>query len=311
MQQSTEKRECQTSAPAVSARRAHVVRRLKLARQLIEEHYDQTLALADLAAAAFMSEAHFVRQFRDEFGVTPYRCLTDRRLRAACRLLERTAMPVTEIVVATGFGNRSAFSRLFKSRLGVSPLAWRRLSRRHRRPTVARRGVLPAAAALLLVLTPLWAQEGDAPPPPPPCATDAHRAFDFWVGTWEVYANDQLAGRNIIRKRHGDCVLEENWQSAQGSFSGSSLNIYDAANDRWHQSWADSSGTLLELDGGVQNGRMVLSGERPAQDGNGMVTHRITWTPNEDGTVRQQWEASRDGSEWQALFDGVYRKATD
>ncbi len=56
---------------------------------------------------------------------------------------------------------------------------------------------------------------------------------------------------------------------------------------------------------------MVMSGERPARDGSGMVRHRISWTPGEDGSVRQLWEASKDGgATWNVLFDGLYvRKA--
>ena len=118
--------------PEKSSRSEHVVRRLRKARELIETDFDQPLCLSDLAAAAFMSDAHFVRQFRREFGLTPYRCLTDRRLQAAREMLRSTRMPVTDIVGAAGFGNRSAFSRLFKNRFGLSPQEYRMQNRRFR-----------------------------------------------------------------------------------------------------------------------------------------------------------------------------------
>lgn len=121
-----------TRNPEKSSRSAHVVRRLRKARELIETDFDQPLCLSDLAAAAFMSDAHFVRQFRREFGLTPYRCLTDRRLQAAKDMLRTSRMPVTDIVGAAGFGNRSAFSRLFKNRFGVSPQEYRMRNRRFR-----------------------------------------------------------------------------------------------------------------------------------------------------------------------------------
>lgn len=146
-------------------------------------------------------------------------------------------------------------------------------------------------------------------PPPAPCTDPAYRQFDFWIGEWNVTSNDQPAGTNSIQPVHGGCALEENWQgSGAGGISGSSFNIYDRANDSWHQTWVDASGTLLQLDGGLVDGAMVLSGERPAQDGSGMATHRITWTPNPDGTVRQLWEATRDGEAWTVLFDGLYTR---
>jgi hypothetical protein len=106
------------------------------------------------------------------------------------------------------------------------------------------------------------------------------------------------------------CALEENWQGAgAGGVTGSSFNMYDQATDQWHQTWIDSSGELLQLDGGLAGASMVLQGQRPAADGNGMTTHRITWTPNADGSVRQLWDASRNGETWTVLFDGLYEKA--
>ena len=145
---------------------------------------------------------------------------------------------------------------------------------------------------------------------PAACEAPEYRQFDFWIGEWDVSSNDQPAGTNSIRPVHGGCALLENWQGVgAGGISGSSFNLYDRATGRWHQSWVDASGNLLLLDGGLEGGEMVMSGERPAQDGQGTTLHRIRWTPNPDGSVRQLWEASQDaGANWSVLFDGLYRK---
>lgn len=299
------------SNPNQSRRRSHVVRRLVKARELIERAFDQPLTLSDLAAEACMSDAHFVRQFRDEFGITPYRYLTERRLAAARDLLANTRMPVADIVVETGFGNRSAFSRLFKSRCGLSPQAYRVSQRRLRNngnPSSRRLSGVAAATLSLLLAFSAAAQDDDAQQPhAEPCATANHRSFDFWLGSWAVYQGDQLAGHNRIELTHNGCVLQENWTASNGSFTGSSLNLYDRARGKWHQSWADSSGGLLQLDGALQDGQMVLSGQRPARDGSGPVTHQISWTPNDDGTVRQLWRTRKGDDDWQVLFDGLYK----
>ena len=35
----------------------------------------------------------------------------------------------------------------------------------------------------------------------------------------------------------------------------------------------------------------------------------VTWYDNEDGTVRQHWEVSKDrGKSWATAFDGHYKK---
>ena len=101
-------------------------------------------------------------------------------------------------------------------------------------------------------------------------------------------------------------MLHERYSTPRG-YSGESLNIYDAARRVWHQTWVDSSGTLLLLEGGLREGSMVLEGSLPGTDGK-PVRQRITWTPNADGTVRQHWETSAADGVWSTAFDGTYRR---
>jgi hypothetical protein len=163
--------------------------------------------------------------------------------------------------------------------------------------------LLPMAAA---------AQEVDSgsPAPAKTCISAEYSQFDFWIGDWNVTSGGEPAGTNSIHPVHNGCALQENWQGAgEGGISGSSFNIYDQSSGRWHQTWVDSSGTLLQLDGSLIDGVMVLGGQRPSRDGSGMVQHRISWTSNTDGSVRQYWEASKDeGDSWTVLFDGLYTK---
>lgn len=167
---------------------------------------------------------------------------------------------------------------------------------------------------LLLLPLPAIAQDsGDRPDPSAKiCDSGEHRQFDFWIGDWDVSSNGKPAGTNSIQSIHDGCALQENWQGAgPGGISGTSFNIYDQATGRWHQTWVDSSGTLLLLDGEMVDGAMVMSGTRPTGDDKGVALHRISWTPNPDGTVRQLWEASTDGGDsWAVLFDGLYTRQT-
>lgn len=143
------------------------------------------------------------------------------------------------------------------------------------------------------------------PPPPPPVNHD----FDFWVGGWEVTVRTtgKLAGQNKIEARHGGRVLVENYTTPSG-YTGMSLNGYDAATMRWHQCWMDNGGLVFDLYGGLENGKMVMSGETTTPQGTKQL-ERITWAPNADGSVRQHWEQSTDGGKtWKTAFDGLYRK---
>ena len=127
------------------------------------------------------------------------------------------------------------------------------------------------------------------------CDTPDHRAFDFWVGDWRVEANGRLAGHNSITKSYDGCVLEERWRGAAG-LKGTSLNIYDAKTKKWHQTWVDSNGSLLLIEGGIVDAAMQMSN----------ATNRITWSRLDGGRVRQVWEQSKDGKTWTVVFDGVY-----
>ena len=135
----------------------------------------------------------------------------------------------------------------------------------------------------------------------------ACRQFDFWLGEWQVTKPDgTLAGHNRIELRCDSRVLHEHYTTGRG-YSGESLNIYDSSRNVWHQTWVDNSGTLLLLEGGLADGKMVLQGE--LADGEGQVVRqRITWTPNADSSVRQQWQTAAATGAWSTAFDGLYRK---
>jgi hypothetical protein len=148
--------------------------------------------------------------------------------------------------------------------------------------------------------SPAWSQGA-----PPACDAPEHRAFDFWIGEWDVHGpQGRLAGSNSIKREYGGCVLHERYQTG-GGYSGESFNIYDAPRKVWHQTWVDSSGLLLLLEGGIRDGNMVLEGHTTGADGK-QTKHRITWTPNPDGSVRQLWESTDARGEWTVAFDGHY-----
>jgi len=148
-----------------------------------------------------------------------------------------------------------------------------------------------------------------ATPAPAACSAPEYRQFDFWLGSWTVrnYADHKFAGTNTITKELGNCVLQEHWRGAEGG-RGTSFNLYDSNTKQWHQTWVDSNGGLLLLDGSFRGGAMSLSGSMRDASGRS-VLHRITWTPLKDGSVRQTWVASRTGGrKWRTIFDGVYTK---
>ncbi|HZE04595.1 MAG TPA: helix-turn-helix transcriptional regulator [Solirubrobacteraceae bacterium] len=103
---------------------------LRRARDLMDREYARPLEVAELARAAFMSTAHFSRQFRATYGETPYAYLMTRRIERAKALLRRGDLSVTEVCLAVGCSSLGSFSARFTELVGETPTAYR--ARDHR-----------------------------------------------------------------------------------------------------------------------------------------------------------------------------------
>ena len=100
-------------------------RSTRAAKDFIETNLSKPVTLADLAAAAGVSERTLQAAFRSELGTTPMSYLRDQRLeRARADLAD--AMPtdnvnVTSIALRWGFGHLGRFAVQYKARFGESP----------------------------------------------------------------------------------------------------------------------------------------------------------------------------------------------
>lgn len=155
-----------------------------------------------------------------------------------------------------------------------------------------------------------------APPsPPPPCESEAHGAFDFWVGEWEVTPNQEGAAKvadSRIEKLYRGCAIRENWMPV-GRPGGGSVNSL-RADGLWHQRWIGSGGATVDFVGGPAGENvMVLNGYWAGGAGpNSNPLVRMTYTLREDGSVRQHGEGSTDhGLTWATSFDFIYRPKTN
>jgi AraC-like DNA-binding protein len=106
--------------------RSELYRRLHLARDHMHAHMDEPFSLGRTAGAAALSPYHFLRSFRQLFGVTPRTYLINERIRRAQNLLRQTGMSVTEIAAAVGYESLPSFITLFRSRTKYTPAEYRR-----------------------------------------------------------------------------------------------------------------------------------------------------------------------------------------
>lgn len=142
----------------------------------------------------------------------------------------------------------------------------------------------------------------------PPCAAPEFHQFDFFVGDWDVYDVDKadiVTARNVVAPMVGGCALREVHTQSDGMV-GESISIYDRARGVWHQTWVTNRGELILLEGGMANGRMVLTAPMKEPDGTSSLIRGSWWV--EGKTVRQLAERSTDqGKSWSQLWDIVFR----
>ncbi len=100
-------------------------RHLLRAKDLVDACYFEPLGVDELASAAGLSRAHFSREFRRAFGVSPYGYLLTRRLERAAALLRTTDNSVAEICVAVGLASVGSFTTSFRRMFGASPTTYR------------------------------------------------------------------------------------------------------------------------------------------------------------------------------------------
>ena len=100
-------------------------RHLLRAKDLADARYAEPLGVDDMAAAAGLSRAHFSREFRRAFGVSPHGYLLTRRLERAATLLRTTDRSVADICFSVGLQSVGSFTTSFKRMFGTSPTSYR------------------------------------------------------------------------------------------------------------------------------------------------------------------------------------------
>jgi AraC-like DNA-binding protein len=98
---------------------------VRRARDLIDREYARALDVPTMARQAYMSPAHFSRQFRAAYGETPYAYLMTRRIERAMALL-RAGVSVTDACFAVGCTSLGSFSSRFSEITGETPSAYAR-----------------------------------------------------------------------------------------------------------------------------------------------------------------------------------------
>lgn len=92
----------------------------------IHQHHAERLEAPTLARLACVSVRQLLRLFHEVFGMSPQTFLIRTRVQAASDDLLLTNLPLSEIALAHGFSDQSAFTRRFTEHVGETPLKFRK-----------------------------------------------------------------------------------------------------------------------------------------------------------------------------------------
>ena len=92
----------------------------------IENRFDESITLPDIAKAAGMNHTTLTALMKEELGLTAIEYLMKYRITVAKKQLEFTSVPIKDIANMTGFKTVQHFSRVFKAQTGATPAEFRK-----------------------------------------------------------------------------------------------------------------------------------------------------------------------------------------
>lgn len=141
--------------------------------------------------------------------------------------------------------------------------------------------------------------------------------MDFWLGSWRLTwpasqtggkEGDIAHGTNQIEKILNDCVIEERFATADGSFLGRSHSVFDPRARLWRQTWVDSAGGYLVFEGGVAGVDFELR-TAPAERNGKVVINRMVFSDIRPDSLEWTWQSSTDqGETWRDLWNISYHR---
>ena len=97
-----------------------------IAKQYMDENFDQGITVSEAAAYVFLSQGYFTRAFRDDTGISPMNYLMKKRIEKSCKLLQNNEIKVSAISLQSGFSSPQRFNVAFRKQMGMTPMEYRK-----------------------------------------------------------------------------------------------------------------------------------------------------------------------------------------
>ena len=154
-----------------------------------------------------------------------------------------------------------------------------------------------------------------SPPPQPSCSGSAFRQLDFWVGEWRLEfdlpgGKTGAATNRITRDEYGGCVIAEHFHQPDTGLRGHSVSLYDAKSSRWRQTWVDSEGDYLALEGGPVTGEPHVFELRTIRSSESQPFARMIWLDVKPDSFTWRWQKrASDADAWKDAWEIRYTRA--
>lgn len=96
-------------------------------KRYIEYRYAEEVKVSELAAHCGLNRSYMTKCFTEDTGISPKEYLIQYRITKAKELLAGADLPVSNVAYAVGYSDPLAFSKIFKSREGMSPIEFKEL----------------------------------------------------------------------------------------------------------------------------------------------------------------------------------------
>lgn len=99
---------------------------LQSALNYINQHINEEISITQISERCYISKYHLCRLFKEKMGITIMEYILQTRIMMSKELLRKENLSITQISTKCGFSSSSYFSRVFKEKVGVSPMKYKK-----------------------------------------------------------------------------------------------------------------------------------------------------------------------------------------
>lgn len=102
-------------------------------KRILDQSIYESITMDDIADQLHLNKSYIIREFSKYYGYTPYNYLLNQKIAIAKKMIALSQSTIGEISDKLAFSDAHYFSRLFKSKTGLSPQAYRKRKRNYKK----------------------------------------------------------------------------------------------------------------------------------------------------------------------------------